>query len=688
MIEHLDARPLVIDTDPGIDDALAIVLALRSSELRVELMTTVAGNTGVRAATDNARRLLALLDPDEPPRLVRGAAGPLRGRLITAPNVHGEDGLAGLSNLLDRHGAALFPASDGPQPVGGTAADAIVAKAREHGEALTIAALGPLTNLARALDADAHAMRRVGRLIIMGGAIEEPGNVTAAAEFNFHVDPIAADRVLTSGMRITLVPLDVTRRVRLRWPLVRDALRGDRTPLARALRHFTRPRASSGAGMSLHDPLTIALAIDHGLVGTRALPMRVETRGVHTRGMSIADRRPDRAARPRTGEAASDNRVPLVDLCVDVDADRVLELVAHRVFGVGQPHSRSADVVVVGAANVDLTVVARTLPQPGETVNDGVLHSGFGGKGANQAVAARRAGAEVAFAARTGNDAHAVQYLAHLKAEGIDTSGVSRDTRAASGVALIAVDERGHNQITVAPGANSRLRPTHLHAAVRRIRTGGVVVAELEVPIATVEAAFRAARLAGATTLLNAAPIPSSANTEPGAASHRDAAPTIRLLPETLVALTDLVVVNEIEAEQLSGLPVTGVVSARRVAKALVAGGFGVAVVTLGERGAVWSDGTSGGREAARKAKVVDTVGAGDTFVGYLACGLAHGVPLGESIAVAVRAATLAVTRRGAQPGIPRRAELTRAARTARQSSDSSGRTGRGSSSAHRRIRA
>ena len=162
----------------------------------------------------------------------------------------------------------------------------------------------------------------------------------------------------------------------------------------------------------------------------------------------------------------------------------------------------------------------------------------------------------------------------------------------------------------------------------------------------------------------------------------------MRLLPATLVALTDLVVVNEIEAEQLSGLPVTGVGSARRVADTLVAGGFGVAVVTLGERGAVWSDGTSGGREAARKAKVVDTVGAGDTFVGYLACGLAHGAPLGESIAVAVRAATLAVTRRGAQSGIPRRAEVTRAARTARQSSDSSGRTGRGSSSAHRRIRA
>ena len=170
MIERLAPHPIVIDTDPGIDDALAIILALRSPELRVELVTTVAGNTDVRAATDNARRLLALLDPDEPPRLVRGAARPLRGRLKTAPTVHGGDGLAGLSGQLDRHGRPLFPAGDGPKPAGGNAATAIVAKAREHGEALTIAALGPLTNIARALEEDAAAMRRIGRLIIMGGA--------------------------------------------------------------------------------------------------------------------------------------------------------------------------------------------------------------------------------------------------------------------------------------------------------------------------------------------------------------------------------------------------------------------------------------------------------------------------------------------------------------------------------------
>ena len=674
VVEHRGPRPVVIDTDPGIDDALAIVLALRSPELRVELMTTVAGNTGLRAATDNARRLLALLDPAEPPRLVRGAARPLRGRLNTAPDVHGDDGLAGLSRLRDRRGRLLYPASRGPAPAGSGAAEAIVAKAREHGEALTVVALGPLTNIARALEADEPAMHRVGHLIVMGGAIEAPGNVTAVAEFNFHVDPVAADRVLASGMRITLVSLDVTRQVRLRWSVVRDALRGDRSPLARALRHFTRAWASSETGMPLHDPLATALAIAPELVRTRPLPVRVETRGVLTRGMSVADRRAQRQAveGPSGGPAASTagNAVRLVDVAFEVDAGRVLALVAERVFGAGSrvhgrhgaehPVESGADVVVIGSANTDLTVTLPALPRPGETVTRGVLGTGFGGKGANQAVAARRAGAEVALAARMGDDEYAGPYLDHLRAEGIDTIAIGRDRDAASGVALIVVDTAGRNQIAVASGANARLRPAHLKAALERVRAGGVVVAQLEVPIDTVVAAFRAARRAGAVTLLNPAPVPAEESpVVTGDAPASSSSPgRVRRLPETLVGLTDVVVVNAIEAEQLAGLPVDGPAPAHRAAQALVAAGFKAAVVTLGERGAVWTDGTSAGHAAAPAVEAVDTTGAGDTFTGYLAADLARGAPLAESVAEAVRAAALAVTRRGAQPGIPQRSEL------------------------------
>ena len=664
---------MVIDTDPGIDDALAIVLALRSRELRVELMTTVAGNVGLRAATDNARRLLALLEPKDCPRLVEGATRPLRGRLTTATEVHGDDGLAGLSRVRDAGGRLLFPASLGPLPAREDAADAIVAKAREHGDALTIVALGPLTNLARAIDADASAMRTVGRLIVMGGAIQAPGNVTAASEFNFHVDPEAADRVLTSGMQITLVGLDVTHQVRLRWPVVRDALRDDESSLARAIRHIMRPVDSNDGGLFLNDPLAMAIAVDTTLVRTRALPVRVETKGEHTRGMSIADRRRNRGT-PRTGAADAADDVPLVDVAFEVDTARVLGLVAERVLGAARPEERPADVVVVGSANTDLTVTAQSLPRPGETVTEGALHTGFGGKGANQAVAARRAGAEVAFVARMGADSHAERYIEHLDTEGIDIGAISRDRRAASGVALIAVDAAGHNQIAVASGANSRLRPAHLKAGLRRVHMGTVVIAQLEVPIDTVEAAFRAARRAGATTMLNPAPVPSSTNKALTAAFTRaaaDEAPLVELLPRTLVALTDVVVVNQVEAEQLAGLPVSGVVHARRAAAVLIEGGFSAAVVTLGDRGAVWTDATGSGRTAAPRVKAIDTVGAGDTFVGYLASGLARGVALGDSVAEAVHAGALAVTRRGAQSGIPRRPEVARSVSAATRASGS-----------------
>ena len=662
MSERSRPRPIAIDTDPGVDDALALMLALRSPELRVELVTTVGGNTGLRAATDNVRRMLALLDPAAPPRLVQGAARPRRGRSTAAPEVHGNDGLVGLSRVRDRGGRLLFPASRGPLPARGSAAEAIAATAREHGARLTVVALGPLTNIARALEADATAMRGIGRLIVMGGAVEAPGNVTPAAEFNFHVDAEAADRVLTSGMRITLVGLDVTRQVRLRWPVVRDALRDNESMLARAIRHLTRPVDANDGGLLLHDPLAMALAVDATLVRTRPLPIRVETKGEHTQGMSVADRRPIRGARSGGGDATADDP-PHVDVAFEVDAARVLGLVAERILGAARPEERPADVVVVGSANTDLTVTARALPRPGETVTEGALHTGFGGKGANQAVAARRAGAEVAFVARMGTDAHAESYLKHLGAEGIDIGAISRDRRAASGVALIAVDEAGHNQIAVASGANSRLRPAHLRAGLRRIHMGSVVVAQLEVPIDTVEAAFRAARRVGATTMLNPAPVPSPAGSAPATASARaapDRDPLVGLLPRTLVALTDVVVVNQVEAEQLAGRPVTGVVQARRAAATLIEHGFGAAVVTLGDRGAVWTDSAGSGRAAAPRVRAVDTVGAGDTFVGYLASGLARGVALADGVAEAVHAAALAVTRRGAQPGIPRRLEVAR----------------------------
>ncbi len=207
-------RSVVIDTDPGIDDALALMLALRAPTLPVDLVTTVAGNVDLELASANACRVLALMQPATAPVLAQGAARGLRRPMPIEGRVHGADGLGGLSGLRRRDGTPRYGESDAP-PVRANAAARIARMAERRGAALTIVALGPLTHIARAVEQRPDAMRRVGHVVVMGGALRVPGNVSAAAEFNIHADPHAPRTVFDAGLSLTLIPLDVTRQVRL-----------------------------------------------------------------------------------------------------------------------------------------------------------------------------------------------------------------------------------------------------------------------------------------------------------------------------------------------------------------------------------------------------------------------------------------------------------------------------------------
>lgn len=629
---------VAIDTDPGIDDALALALALRSPELSVALVSTVAGNVGVARATENARRVLGVLRPERVPSLAQGAARPLRRRLETAPWVHADDGLGGLTHLRRRDGSPRFPPA--PVSVRRDAAARLAALARARRRALTLIALGPLTNVARALERDPEALRGVGRVVVMGGAVSVPGNVTPAAEFNFHVDPEAAAAVLGAGLPLTLVPLDVTRRVLLTASRLREALGGARTPWAAAVRAMTH-RLVGGrehpGGIPLHDPLAVAAAVDPSLLGCIRLPLAVETQGEHTRGMSLADRRAP--ARPEFA-------APRVEVATEVDAERALALFAERVLAPEagkRPARAGAGVVVVGSANTDLIVTAGHLPAPGETVVGKDLVRSFGGKGANQAVAARRAGARVDLIACLGRDAHGDAYLAHLREQGVGSDALARDGRAPSGVALITVDRRGRNLITVAPGANARLGPGELAALPRLLRAAGALAAQLEIPLGTVEAAFRLARKAGVITLLNPAPA--------------------RRLPARLVRLTDVLVANEGEARILGAEAAGTPALAQAAARALRERGHTAVVITLGRGGVAWADAEGCGHLPAHAVRVRDTTGAGDAFVGYLACALAEGRAPARAVALANAAAALAVTRVGAQSALPARGAVERLVR-------------------------
>lgn len=314
--------PVVIDTDPGVDDALALCLALRSPELRVEAITTVAGNVPVELATRNALRVLDLLRPAPRPLLAQGASEPLKRPLQTAPEVHAGDGLGGATTLTEPDGRPRYP----NPPIGPDRTDApdlLAEMAERFGARLTIITLGPLTNLALALRGHRALLRRVGRVVAMGGALRVPGNVTPVAEFNVWVDPEAAAEVLEAGLPLRLVGLDVTHQVRL----TPGDLPPPADPVARFIRDITPhalafSKAAEGGGMPLHDPLAVAASADPTLCTWEAYPVRVETRGELTTGMTVADLRPGR--RGRSG-------LPC-EVAVAVEAERARRFILERLW--------------------------------------------------------------------------------------------------------------------------------------------------------------------------------------------------------------------------------------------------------------------------------------------------------------------------------------------------------------------
>jgi ribokinase len=297
-------------------------------------------------------------------------------------------------------------------------------------------------------------------------------------------------------------------------------------------------------------------------------------------------------------------------------------------------------ILVVGSANVDYTVALARLPKPGETVSEGTLLVNHGGKGANQALAARRLGAEVRLIACLGEDAAGRGIRSALAAEGIDVTGIGATSEAATGTALIVVDAEGRNQIAVAPGANRRL---DVEAVARRradFEWADVVVCQLETPLPTVAWTLGEARRRRVTTILNPAPVPDA---------------TIDFWP-----LVDYLTPNEGEAARLSGVAGSDHAAAAAAARVLRGYGIGAVAVTLGADGVLCGTAREAFHVRGFEVAVVDTTAAGDTFNAALAVALAEGRPLAEALRFANGAAALACTRRGAQPSLPTRDEVER----------------------------
>jgi ribokinase len=299
---------------------------------------------------------------------------------------------------------------------------------------------------------------------------------------------------------------------------------------------------------------------------------------------------------------------------------------------------RTQSIVVVGSSNTDMIIRVPRIPRAGETLLGGEFLTAAGGKGANQAVGAARAGGTVTFVARVGRDAFGDQAIAGLRRDGIDVSCVFRDRLTASGVALIFVAKDGENSIAVAGGANAKLSPADVNKATRAIRSAALLMTQLETPLATVTAAAEVAAKAGVPVVLNPAPA--------------------RPLANSLLKLISILTPNETEAELLTGIKVTDEAGAAMACAKLRSRGVRTVILTLGERGAFLADVDGQRLVPGFKVKTVDSTAAGDIFNGALAVALAEGKTVLDAVRFANAAAALSVTRLGAQPSAPTRADI------------------------------
>lgn len=293
---------------------------------------------------------------------------------------------------------------------------------------------------------------------------------------------------------------------------------------------------------------------------------------------------------------------------------------------------------VLGSINVDHIMNIAQFPAPGETVIGKQYQTAFGGKGANQAVACGRSGADITFIACVGDDAIGAEILAQLQRDRIHTAAVSVVPEAATGVAMIFVNEDGENVIGISAGANAALTPAHFARYKGLVEQSDALLMQLESPLETVIAAAQAAKNHQTRVILNPAPA--------------------RELPDSLLTLVDVITPNETEAEKLTGISVSDETGAARAAQVLHDKGIGQVLITLGSRGVWLSVNGEGRRIPGFKVNAVDTIAAGDTFNGAYVTALLEGKPADEAVRFAHAAAAIAVTRRGAQPSVPWRREI------------------------------
>lgn len=294
-------------------------------------------------------------------------------------------------------------------------------------------------------------------------------------------------------------------------------------------------------------------------------------------------------------------------------------------------------IVVIGSSNTDMVVKAKSLPQPGETIMGGTFLMNAGGKGANQAVAAARLGGNVTLVAKVGDDIFGSKCVEGYKREKINANYIFVDRSAPSGAALVMVNDQGENCIVVAPGANAFLSPDDINE-VEHLFFAGIILLQLEIPIETIEAVVLKAKAYQKKVIINPAPA--------------------QMLSDEILNGLFLITPNETEASLLTGISVKDEYTASKAAEILMNRGVQHVIITLGKNGAYFMDKTNSFSVKAPEVNVIDTTAAGDTFNGAIAVAITEGMGWRDAIKFAVEAASVSVTRMGAQASVPYREEV------------------------------
>ena len=314
------SKKVIIDCDAGVDDALAIILAMKSPELDVKAITIVSGNVSASQCYRNVLRIMEILNPFYHPVLAKGSEKPLSGKDNFVPNIHGEDGLGDIEKILNDDGTTRYSPLNAFE-IRGNAVSLFYELIETYPNEITLIATGPLTNVAMAIADDKNKMKKLHEIVLMGGAFSTPGNVTPFAEFNIFCDPEAAKIVFNSGIPVTAVGLDVTHRVVLSEEWLVKSIGNSKTKLNQFIIDITKKymdfhkKYEKFSGCYLHDPLAAGVAIDRSFVKTMKAKIDVETKKGGMRGRTTLD-----LSRPFS------------EICTEVDAGQFLKFFIERVI--------------------------------------------------------------------------------------------------------------------------------------------------------------------------------------------------------------------------------------------------------------------------------------------------------------------------------------------------------------------